>query len=92
MTYFELFQTERVCRRQFQIRYKWHKVLKTDRKCCGKRKNCLSQEFYPVYTTVFKILVLSRHVKTRACWGEGYYSKYLLQTWYHSSLSNRKHI
>ena len=39
-TNFRLFQTERVCRRQFQIWRKWQKVIQTDRKQCGKRKNC----------------------------------------------------
>ena len=39
-TNFRLFQTERVCRRQFQIWRKWKKVIQTDRKHCGKRRNC----------------------------------------------------
>ena len=37
---FRLFQTERVCRRQFLIWWKWRKVLKTGRKHSGKRRNC----------------------------------------------------
>ena len=39
-TDFKLFQTERGCRQQFQIRRKWQKVLQTGRKHCGKRRNC----------------------------------------------------
>ena len=40
MTNFRLFQTERVCRRQFQIGQKWQQVIQTGRKHCGKRRNC----------------------------------------------------
>ena len=40
-TNFRLFQTETVCRRQFQIWRKWKKVIQTGRKHCGKRRNCL---------------------------------------------------
>ena len=39
-TNFRLFQTERVCRRQFQIWRKWQEVIQTGRKHCGKRRNC----------------------------------------------------
>ena len=39
-TNFRLFQTERLCRRQFQIQQKRRKVIQKDRKHCGKRKNC----------------------------------------------------
>ena len=36
---FRLFQAERFCRRQFSIRWKWHKLLLQARKHCGKRRN-----------------------------------------------------
>ena len=36
MTNFKPFQTERVCRRQFQIGRKWKKVIQTGRKDSGK--------------------------------------------------------
>ena len=39
-TNFRLFQTEKVCRRQFQISWKWQRVIQTGRKHCGKRRNC----------------------------------------------------
>ena len=39
-TNFRLLQTERVCRRQFQIWRKWQKVIQMGRKHCGKRRNC----------------------------------------------------
>ena len=37
-TNFRLFQTERVCRQQFQI---WQKVIQTGRKHCGKKEKLL---------------------------------------------------
>ena len=39
-TKFRLFQTERVCRWQFQIWWKWQKVFWMGRKQSGKRRNC----------------------------------------------------
>ena len=42
-TNFRFFQTDRVCRRQFQIQQKWQKVIQTGRKHCGKRRNCSLQ-------------------------------------------------
>ena len=44
-TNFRLFQTERVCRRQFQIWWKWQKVIQIGRKHCGKRRNCSLRAF-----------------------------------------------
>ena len=38
-TNFRLFQTESVCRWQFQIGWKWQKT-EIGRKHCGKRRNC----------------------------------------------------
>ena len=37
---FRLFQTERVCRQQFQILQKMQKVIQMGRKHSGKRRNC----------------------------------------------------
>ena len=37
-TNFRLFQTERICRRQFQIWQKWHKVIQMGRKHWEKEK------------------------------------------------------
>ena len=51
-TNFRLFQTERVCRRQFQIWRKWQKVIQTGRKHCGKRRNCSSRAI-SAFPTVF---------------------------------------
>ena len=45
MTNFRLIQTERLCRRQFQIWRKWKKVIQTGRKHCGKRRNACYKGF-----------------------------------------------
>ena len=55
-TNFRLFQNERVCRRQFQIR--------TDRKHWGKRRNCLLQAVSS-FPTVFPKDLYYRHVWER---------------------------
>ena len=71
-TTFTLFQTERVCRRQwFQILRKWHNVLQTVRKHCGKRKKCSLRAISP-FPTVFSQGLYQRHVKTMDCMGKGY--------------------
>ena len=67
---FRLFQTEGVCRRQFQILWKWKKILRTGRKQCVKRRNCLLWAISP-FPTVFSKALYFRHVKTRACLGKG---------------------
>ena len=52
-TIFRLFQTERVCRRQFQFWSKWQNVFQTSRKHGGKRRNCSLRAIFP-YPTVEK--------------------------------------
>ena len=47
MTNFRFFRIERLCRRQFQIRGKWQKVIQTGRKHCGKRRNCSLRAISP---------------------------------------------
>ena len=64
-----LFQTQRVCRRQFQIWWKWQKCLQMVRKRCGKRRNCSLRAISP-FPTVFSKDLYYRHVKTRACLGK----------------------
>ena len=61
-TNFRLFQTERVCRRQFQLRWKWQKFHQMGRKHCGKRRNCSSRAISP-FPTVFSKGFYCRHVK-----------------------------
>ena len=60
-TNFRLFQTERVCRWQFQIWRKWHKVIQTGRKHCGKRSN------FPFSHSVFKRPVSQGRQKVSLC-------------------------
>ena len=79
-TNFRLFQTERVCRQQFQIWQKWQKVILTGRKHCGKRRNCLLRAISP-FPTVFSKGLFPRGVKRCHCVGMGKVSslfKYLL--------------
>ena len=45
MTNFRLFQTERVCRRQFQIWRKWQKVIQTGRNTVGKGEIARYEQF-----------------------------------------------
>ena len=69
MTNFNLFQTERVCRWQFQIWWKWQKVLQMGREHCGKKRPCSLRAISP-FLTVFSKDLYCRHVKTRACLGK----------------------
>ena len=67
---FRLFQTERVCRRQFQIWQKWQKVIQTGRKHSGKRRNC-SLRAISHFPTVFSKGLVPRGVKRCHCVGMG---------------------
>ena len=69
-TNFRLFQTKKVCRRQFQIWQKWQKVIQTGRKRCGKRWNCSLWAFSP-FPTVFSKGLFPRGVKRCRCVGMG---------------------
>ena len=66
MTNFRLFQTERVCRRQFQIWRKWQKAIQMGRKHCGKRRNCPLRAISP-FPSVFKRLVSQGRQKVSLC-------------------------
>ena len=70
-TNFRLVQIQRGCRRQFQFFLKWQKALQTGRKHCGNRRNCSLRAISP-FPTVFSKELYCRHVKTRACLGQGY--------------------
>ena len=59
---FRLFQTERVCRWQFQIWWKWQKTFQMGRKYCGKRRNCSLRAISP-FPAVFSKDLNCRHVK-----------------------------
>ena len=67
MTNFRLFQTERVCRRQFQIWRNWKKVIQTGRKHCGKRRNCSLRAISPFPDSVLKRLVSLGCQKVSLC-------------------------
>ena len=58
------------CRQQFEIWWKWKKVLKMDRKHFGKRRNCSLWAISPS-PMVFSKDLYCKHVKTRACLGKG---------------------
>ena len=68
-TDFRLFQTKKVCRRQFQIWRKWQKVIQTGRKDCVKR-NCSLQAISP-FPTVFSKGLFPRGFKRCHCVGMG---------------------
>ena len=67
MANFRLFQTERVCRRQFRIWWKWQKDIQTGRKHCGKRRNCSLRENFSFSHSVFKRLVSQGLQKVSLC-------------------------
>ena len=72
-TNFRLYQTQRVCRWWFQIWWKWQKVLKIDRKYCGKRRNCLLRAIFPFPTVFSKGLYCLG--KGKSCKNIGSFSK-----------------
>ena len=66
-TNFRLVQTERGCRRQFQIWRKWQKVVQVGRKHCGKRRNCSLWAISLFSHSVFKRLVSQGRQKVSLC-------------------------
>ena len=70
-TNFRHFQTERVCRRQFQTWRKWQTVIQTGRKHCGKRRNCSLRAISPCLTAFSKGL-FPRGAKSCHCVGIGW--------------------
>ena len=77
-TNFRLFQSERICRGQFQIWRKRKKVIQTGRKHCGKRRNCLLWAISP-FPTVFSKLLIPRGIKRCHFVGMCWYSIALTQ-------------
>ena len=53
-TNFRLFQTERVCGRQFQIWRKWQQVIQTGRKHCGKKEKLLVTSNFSFFPYCFQ--------------------------------------
>ena len=70
-TNFRLFQTKRICRRQFQIWRKWQKVIQKGRKHCGKWRNCSLWAISP-FPTVFSKGLFPRGGKRFYCVGMGW--------------------
>ena len=60
-TNFRLFQTERLCRRHFQVWWKWQEIFHMGRKHCGKRRNCLLRAIFPFPSVFKKVLLPGRH-------------------------------
>ena len=85
MTNFRLFQTERVCRRQFLIWRKWQEVIQTDRKHRGKRRNCSHSVFKRLVTQWRQKLSMCGNglIKDGKCLGgkEENFEKFYGQTW-----------
>ena len=67
---FRLFQTQRLCRRQFQIWWKWRKVIQKVRKHCGGKEKLLFMSNFSFSYSVFKRLVLQTR-KRKVCLGKG---------------------
>ena len=66
MRNFRLFQTERVCRRQFKIWQKWQKVVQTGRKLWEKEKLLVASNFSFSHS-FFKRLVSQGRQKVSLC-------------------------
>ena len=69
MTNFRPYQTERVCRRQFQINENGRQLSKWVENTVGKGKIAHYEQFL-LFPQCFQVLC-SRHVKTRPCLGKG---------------------
>ena len=59
-TLFRIVQIERVCRRQFQIWWKWQKVIQMGRKHCGKRRNCSLRAISPFPIVFSKEIIMGK--------------------------------
>ena len=53
-TNFRLFQIERICRRQFQMRWKWQHVLQTRRKHCGEKGEIARHKQFLLFQQCFQ--------------------------------------
>ena len=68
-TNFRLFQTKRVCRRQFNCKEDCRNLLKMVENTVGKGEIAHYEQFllFPVFSKALDC----RHIKTRACLGKG---------------------
>ena len=67
---FQTFQTQRLCRRQLWIWWKWQNVLQKGRKQCGKKEKLVYTSNFSFSHNVFKRLVLQT-CKNKGLFGEG---------------------
>ena len=65
-TNLRLLQTERLCRRQFQVRRKWQKVIQVGRKHWEKFELLVTSNFF-FFHSVFKRLDSQGHQKVSLC-------------------------
>ena len=66
-TNFRLFQTERVCRRQFQTWRKWQKVIQMGKKTLREKEKLLVASNFSFSHSVFKRLVSQGRQKASLC-------------------------
>ena len=66
---FSLFQTESISRQQFQIWWKWQKVLQKGRKMLWDKEKLLIKSNFSSFHSFSKDW-FCRHVKSRACLGK----------------------
>ena len=78
MTNFRLFPTERVCRQQFQIWWKWQKVIQMGRKHCGEKGEIARYEQFLIFPRCFQKACLPGASKGVIVWE---WVKYVIVTW-----------
>ena len=69
-TNFRLSQTQRLCRRQFQLWWKWQQIFQKGRKRCGKRRNCSLRAISSFPAVFFDRLILQTR-KNQGLFGKG---------------------
>ena len=89
-TNFRLYQTERVCRKQFQVPSKWQKVPQIGRKTVREKEKLLVTSNFSFSHSVLKRLFLQTR-KNQGLFGKGLkgvcYGRPLLQAWLLSDLN-----
>ena len=78
MTNYRLYQTERVCRRQFQVRSKWQKVPQTGRKTMREKEKLPVTSNFSFSHSVFKRLFLQT-CKNQGLFGKGLRQKRVIE-------------
>ena len=78
-TNFRLFQTERLCRRHFQLWWKWQQVFQKGRKHCGEKEKLHIRSNFSFSCSVFKRLILQT-CKNQGLFGKGLTLSLLMTT------------